>query len=240
MPVGALRTGAHARVDRPVTTQPAAPDRRARALGAAGWRYRDSLRARLVLLLGILGIVGCGVVIAIALGWRDPAARRVLYDVFPVYPGAEEIAADAYRINTSEGWPTRSRGLRVTFSLPDDAVADDVLGFYRAHIPAGWSEASDQTCREILERIQAPPPMTRSDGATVPPEPTDVASYGLLQRGSRLTVFVPGETGTPDGSVEGVSLTLQRQGDRKFIVLDEPEFACGPPQEDAAAEAFNQ
>lgn len=202
--------------------------------------YRDGLRGRIVLLLGILGIAGCGVVVAIALGWRDPAARRSLYDAFPVYPGAEEVAADAYRINAHEGWPTRDRGLRVTFSLPDDAVADDVLGFYRAHIPAGWSEASDQTCREIVERMPAPPPMTRSDGTTVPPEPTDVASYGLLRRESRLTVFVTGEQGSSDGSVDGVGFTLQRQGDRKFIVLDQPDFACGPPQEDVAAEAFDQ
>jgi hypothetical protein len=209
-------------------------------VGSAGWRYGDGLRARIVLLLGILGIAGCGVVVAIALGWRDPGARRALYDAFPVYPGAEEVAADAYRIKMAEGWPTRDRGLRVTFSLPDDAVAGDVLEFYRAHIPAGWSEASDQTCREILERMPAPPPMTRSDGTTVPPVPTDVASYGLLQRGSRLTVFVPGEGGSPDGSVDGVGFTLQRQGDRKFIVLDQPDFACGPPQQDAAAEAFDR
>lgn len=192
-----------------------------------------------MLLLGILGIAGCGVVVATALGWRDPAARRALYDAFPVYPGAEEVAADAYRI-THDGVPTRDRGLRVTFSLPDDAVADDVLGFYRAHIPAGWSEASDQTCREILERMPAPPPMTRSDGTAMPPEPTAAANYGLLQHGSRLTVFVPGEEGSPDGFVDGVGFTLQRQGDRKFIVLDQPDFACGPPQEDDAAEAFDR
>jgi hypothetical protein len=118
---------------------------------------RDGLHARLVLLLGILGIAGCGVVVATALGWRDSAARRALYDAFPVYPGAEELATDPYCI-THDGVPTRDRGLRVTLSLPDDAVADDVLGFYRGHIPAGWSEASDQTCREILERMPAPRP----------------------------------------------------------------------------------
>ena len=207
--------------------------------GSASWRYRDGLRGRIVLVLGVLGIAGFGVVVAIALGWRDPAARRSLYDAFPVYPGAEEVAADAYRINTQEGWPTRDRGLRVTFLLPDDAVAADVLGFYRAHIPAGWSEVSDQTCREMLKRMPSQPPMTRSDRTTVPPEPTDLASYGLLQRESRLTVFVPGAGGSPDGSVDGVGFALQRQGDRKFLVLDQPDFACGPPQEDAA-EAFDQ
>lgn len=156
-----------------------------------------------------------------------------------MYPGAEEVAADTYRI-THDGVPTRDRGLRVTFTLPDDAIADDVLEFYRGHIPAGWSEASDQTCREILERMPAPPPMTQSDGTTAPPEPTAAASYRLLQRGSRLTVFVPGEEGSPDGSVDGVGFTLQRQGDRKLIVLDHPDFACGPPQDDAAAEAFDR
>lgn len=208
--------------------------------GSASWRYREGLRARIVLLLGILVIAGCGVVVAIALGWQDPAARRSLYDAFPVYPGAEEVAADAYRINTPEGWPTRDRGLRVTFLLPKDAVAAEVLGFYRAHIPAGWNEASDLTCREILERMPAPPPMTRSDGTTVPPKLPDVAGYGLLQREIRLTVFVSGERSSPDGSVEGVGFTLERQGDWKFIVLDQPDFACGPPQEDAAAEAFDQ
>jgi hypothetical protein len=51
---------------------------------------------------------------------------------------------------------------------------------------------------------------------------------------------VPGEEGSPDGSVEGVGFTLQRQGDRKFIVLDQPDFACGPPQEDHAAEALDR
>ena len=232
------RPAGRARIDR--------NDRRDRRLRPAesgarvgGPHYRFVMRARTALPIGVAVVAACGVVVAVALGWRDPASRRALYDEFPVYPGAKEVDADAYRI-TDDGRPTRDRGLRVTYELPADVTAADVIGFYRAHIPAGWSEASDETCLAMLERMPPPPTISVLAGTAPPPEPLDTNGYGLIQRESRLTVFEPGEDGTPDGSIDGVGFSLSRRGDHKYVVLDAPDFACGPPQADIDATAFDR
>lgn len=196
------------------------------------------MRAR-VAVLGIAGIVVCAAIVAVAFGRRDPAGRRALYDEFPVFPGAQEVSADAYRI-TDDGWPTRDRGLRVTFELPHDVTADGVIGFYRDNIPAGWTEASDATCAAMLERMPPPPTLIMPTGTAPAAEPLDAHGYQLMQRESRLTVFTPGEDGTPDGSIDGVGIALLRRGDRKFVVFDQPDFACGPLQDDSEAAAFDQ
>lgn len=196
------------------------------------------MRAR-VPLIGVTAVtVVCAAVVAVAFGWRDPAARRALYDEFGVVPGAEEVSADAYRI-TDDGFPTRDRGLRVTYELPGDVAAAEVVGFYRDNIPPGWTEASDATCAAVLERMPPPPTLMVQTG-TAAGEPLDASGYELLQRQSRLTVFVPGESGTPDGSINGVGIALLRQGDRKFVVFDQPDFTCGSPQDDSEAAAFDQ
>ena len=198
----------------------------------------STMRAR-VALLGVAAVVVCGAMAAVAFGRRDPAARRALYDEFPVFPGADEVSADAYRI-TGDGRPTRDRGLRVTYELPADVTAAEVIGFYRHNIPAGWTEASDATCAAMLERMPPPPTITLRTGTAPPPEPLDAQGFELLQRQSRLTVFTAGEKGTPDGSIDGVGIALLRRGDRKFVVFDQPDFACGPPAVDSEAAAFDQ
>lgn len=173
-------------------------------------------------------------VIAVLLGWRDPAARRAMYDQFPVFPGAVEESARAYRID-GDTLPTRNRGLRVTYELPHDATAAEVIGFYRTNMPSGWTEASDETCAAVLD--EAPPlrPIDGDDGDDVAD-----AEIVLLHRESRLTVFAPGEDGAPDGSIEGVGFTLLRRGERKLLVLDSPDYECGPPQVDTEAAAFDR
>jgi hypothetical protein len=189
--------------------------------------------------IGLVAVSGSGVVAARALGFGDAGARRALYEQFPVYPRASEVSADAYRIE-SDGRPTGARGLLVTYELPGDASAADVIGFYRTNIPAGWNEVSDATCAALLERMPPPPTVTALDGTpiTLSVAP-DVGSYGVMSRESRLTVFAPGETGAPDGSIEGITFRLERRGASKYLVLDEPDFACGPPTADTAATAFD-
>lgn len=191
------------------------------------------------MLVGVAAVVVCGAVAAVALGWRDPAARQAMYDEFPLFPGAEEVGADAYRI-TDDGRPTRDRGLRVTYELPADVTAAEVIDFYRQNIPAGWTEASDATCAAMLERMPPPPTITLRTGKAPSPEPLDARDFELLQRQSRLTVFTPGEKGTPDGSIDGVGIALLRQGDRKFVVFDQPDFACGSQEVDSEAAAFDR
>lgn len=84
-----------------------------RVEGRVGCVTVSTMRAR-VALLGVAAVVVCGAMAAVAFGRRDPAARRALYDEFPVFPGADEVSADAYRI-TGDGRPTH--GPRVTGHL---------------------------------------------------------------------------------------------------------------------------
>jgi hypothetical protein len=190
--------------------------------------------------VGLVALSGCGIVAARALGFGDAGARRALYDEFPLFPGASEVSAEGYRIE-SDGRPTGDRGLRVAYELPGSTLAADVIGFYRASIPAEWTEVSDATCAALLERMPAPPRVTALDGTPITSsEAPDVSEYGVMSRESQLTVFTPGETGAPDGSVEGVTFRLERRGASKYVVLDEPDFACGPPAADPAAVAFDQ
>lgn len=174
-----------------------------------------------------------GAVIAVLLGWNDPAARRALYEQFPVYPGADEVSAEPYRVD-GDTWPTRNRGLRVTYGLPADVTAAEVIGFYRANMPPGWTEATDETCEVLIDPDQ-PPPSTDVDD-----DDLDSDEFVLLHRESRLTVFVPGEDGAPDGSVEGIGFTLRRVGAQRFVALDSADYECGPPQDDSAAAAFDR
>ena len=55
----------------------------------------------------------------------------------------------------------------------------------------------------------------------------------------RLTVFTPG--GFPiDDSFDGITFELQRIGDDKYLIADQPTFACGFDDEDRYAEEFDQ
>jgi hypothetical protein len=63
--------------------------------------------------------------------------------------------------------------------------------------------------------------------------------YELMQTESHLTVFAPGASPLDVGPVEGVTFALRRVGGTKYLIGDEPDFACGPPDLDRVAVEFD-
>ncbi|HWM18831.1 MAG TPA: hypothetical protein VNO51_04035 [Ilumatobacteraceae bacterium] len=164
----------------------------------------------------------------------DVEDRRASYGAFPLFPGAIERESERYEI-TSDGGGTGDYGLRVTYELPGEVTAAEVLGFYRSNIPDGWTSASDETCRRLREQIHEPPTATALGMAIE--QTAGAPDYGLMQVDSQLTVFAPDAT-PPDG--DGITFSLQRRGEAKYLVADEPTFACGSDEVDTAGDDFDR
>lgn len=172
------------------------------------------------------------------LWYQDLASRRSLYDDFPVFPGAS-VADEQVYTRSETRFPIGGRGLTVTYRLPDDVSATEVIAFYRAGAPPGWTEATDEACREMEElRAQTPPPATtsRQPSETPAAPPTTAGAGVLLARESRITFFVPGGDGV---TADGVTLTLTRRRDERYVVLDDTYLECGDAAPDLAAIAFD-
>lgn len=190
------------------------------------------------------GLIALAVVVIAIVGWiatrtinqvSDEQHRRSLYDHFEALPGTSEISADRYEI-TSDSGGTGDFGLRVTFKLPTDVTAADVINFYESQVPADWTTADDQLCAALRDR-QPPPPTNSAPTPVAEPEPT--SPYGLMLVRSRLTVFTPG--GSPiDEGFDGITFELQRIGDDKYLIADQPTFACGFDDEDRFADEFDR
>jgi len=165
----------------------------------------------------------------------DAADRRWVYDHFPVFPGASEADAERYEIMSDSGG-TGHFGLRVTYELPSDAVADDVIGYYRAQIPAGWMVADDQTCRSLIEWGATPPTMV---GAEITEPSAEKDDLVLMFTESHLSVFAPGGSPFDGGADSGVTFALHRVGEAKYLIADQPDFACGPSEPDRFALEFD-
>lgn len=165
----------------------------------------------------------------------DEHHRRSLYEQFEIFPGATEVDAERYEI-TSDSGGTGDFGLRVTFSLPDDATSAEVLQFYWSQVPTDWTSVSDQLCTALLDQMPAPPTAIDPLSAAVVEAPTDSA---VMLTNSRLTVFAPNGSPLDEGRVDGITFELRRVGDEKYLVADEPDFACGPVEQDRFAIEFD-
>ncbi|MGD9794086.1 MAG: hypothetical protein AB7V43_11445 [Acidimicrobiia bacterium] len=150
------------------------------------------------------------------------ADRREMYEAFPTYPGAVKASDDSYAIRDDNGG-TGDVGVRVVWRLPDDAVAADVMAFYRSAVPPKWTAATDATC-EALRGTVPEPVMTLPDGSPDTTVPATQQPSMLVGLNRELTVF----TDQHPGHIEGFTISLRRQGDARLAIFDEPTLACGP------------
>jgi hypothetical protein len=68
------------------------------------------------------------------------------------------------------------------------------------------------------------PPTNSAPSPVAEPEPN--SPYMLMLVKSRLTVFTPGGSPT-DVGFDGITFELQRIGNDKYLIADQPTFACG-------------
>jgi hypothetical protein len=144
------------------------------------------------------------------------------------------VGESTYEVQGDSG-PTGRFGRRVVYELPDDTSAAEVMSFLRSNMPEGWTEPDDATCVRLLESHAPPPAVPGGTAITMPEEVV------LLSRESQLTVYAPGEDGSggDDGSIDGFTFTLSRDGDQKLLTLDLVSMSCGVPQPDRQAEEFD-
>lgn len=147
---------------------------------------------------------------------HDVAARRSAYRAFPTYPGATKTGERAYEL-TADGVGTGDYGLTVTYRLPATAAAADVVGFFRRHIPAGWREATDETCAHLVS-LAPPPVATSAVGITAPPTTAFSGRYVLSDKDSELTVFAS----SPEGGASGVTFRVRGL----VLTLDAATYGC--------------
>ena len=173
------------------------------------------------------------VVALIAAGWvfgrpafdrrHDVAARRSAYRAFPVYPGATKMSERSFEL-TADGRGTGDYGLTITYRLPATASTEDVIAFFRRHIPLGWHEASDDTCGAVLSRLPPPPVATSAPGGTAPTTTALPGRFVLSGRDRELTVFAPGTDDSAGGVLHGVTFRVRGT----LLTLDDASFGCEP------------
>jgi hypothetical protein len=194
-------------------------------------------------------IVAVAVTVVAMLAWlaggRDYVARRQAlshlrprYEQVPPFPGSVKVG-ERVEEQMSDSGPTGEFAVTITYRLPASAKADDFIGHIRAHLPPSWSEATDETCRRTLASVPAPPVATLPDGTPGVQSTVDVRSLVLLAKATQLTAFLPGETGTPDGRVEGVSFALSREGSLRMLRVHEATYGCAERDDSPGSEPFD-
>lgn len=164
----------------------------------------------------------------------DTDRRQAIYDRFEPYPGADQVSSRRYE-QRGDGRPTGHYGLAVVYRLPNDATAASVLDHYRAQIPSGWREASDQTCLDVMGALPAPPKIAAGQ-PTMPGSST--AMFQLQFRGSELTILTD-RSDPRVGRVDGLTIALSRSGEGKYVTLDAPTLSCAGDGLDPVAAAFD-
>jgi hypothetical protein len=164
----------------------------------------------------------------------DVEDRRSIYEQFAGFPGAREVGSERYEIPDDSGG-TGEHSLRVTYQLPHDVSAAEVIGHYRSQIPDGWTAADDHMCEAAIGALPPPPTMIGSAST----EPSAGHQDKLMLTESQLTVFTPGGSPLDDGRVDGVTFTLRRVADTKYLIADLPAFACGPSEPNRDARDFD-
>lgn len=177
---------------------------------------------------------------AAAVGWflgrpalarrHDVAVRRSLYHSLPTFPGATKLGERSYELK-GDGVGTGDYGLTMTYRLATSATASQVIAFFRANLPMGWTEASDQTCAQMGARMPPPPvatvPPAPIDASTAPPTTAAPRPLVLMPQDGELTVFAPGKA--PDHEQRWTGLTLKvspTRGHAERLSLAEATFAC--------------
>lgn len=156
------------------------------------------------------------------------SARREIYGALPTFPGAEPAGERSSEVRM-DGRPTGEFELEVVYRLPDEVAASEVIDFYREHIPAGWTAATDATCATAA--WIHPPPLPAPNETAAPRTP-----LVLLQQESTLTLFVSSnDAWTP----EGLTIRLTRTAEGKFVTFAAPMISCGVPAPDPMAASFD-
>jgi hypothetical protein len=156
------------------------------------------------------------------------AHRRAIYGQVPTYPGATK-AREVVEEVRADGVPQGEYNLQLVYELPSSTTSSEVLAFLRSHLPSGWTTASTETCRR-REQLY-PPPMTAPGGAVITTQSTNPPLVIMNQRMS-LTAFVDGKDGLQGRDVEGVTFSLEREGNRKLLNVMVPVLSCGVPEAD--------
>ncbi len=182
-------------------------------------------------------------VAAAGLGWalgrpalarrHDVAARRSLYSSFPTFPGAVKAGERSFELK-GDGMGTGDYGLTVTYRLASSATATEVIEFFRANLPRGWTEASDQTCARLGAQMPPPPLATVPSGATgtnptssAPPTSATGGALVLMPTDGEMTVFAPNRA--PGEAQRWAGLTFRvepTRGQADRLSLTEATFAC--------------
>ena len=134
-------------------------------------------------------------------------------------------------------WGPGDYGLTVTYRLTTSATAAEVIEFFRANLPPGWTEASDQTCARLGAQMPAPPvatvPPGPIDAGTAPPTTGTRGPLVLMPQGGEVTVFAPDKAQDDHQRSTGVTFKVSpSRGRAERLSLNEATFAChrGDPQ----------
>lgn len=197
-------------------------------MGAKSMRTSATTRTGVVL----------AIVMALGLWWvlvhdhagdQDVAHQRAIFARFAVYPGATKIDEETFELK-ADGRGLGSYSVRIVYQLPPEARSSDVIGFYRAQMPAGWAEASDSTCTAAVPVLPAP-------SGAVQPSASDLGT--LMFRRSQLTIFTS-TTGTRvNGRYDGLTIELSNAAGTKTMAMDGVHFGCGTDTSDAPADRFD-
>jgi hypothetical protein len=176
----------------------------------------------------LLILVAAGLVFGQFLARRaDVAHWRALYGQVPIYPGARKARQVVEEVR-EDGVPQGEYSLRLVYELPSSATSSEVLAFLRSHLPSGWTTASTETCRQ--QAYQYPPPMTAPGGVAI--TTTTNPPLIIMKQRMELTAYVEGKDGLQGRDLDGVTFSLERDGNRKLLNLTAPILSCGVPEAD--------
>ena len=177
---------------------------------------------------------------AAAVGWflgrpalarrHDVAVRRSLYQSLPSFPGAVKLHERSFELK-GDGVGTGDYGLTVTYRLATSAAASEVIEFFRANLPTGWTEASDQTCARLGARMPPPPvatvPPGSIDASNAPPTTGAPRPLVLMPQDGELTLFAPDKAPDDEQRWTGVTIKVSpNRGQAERLSLTEAAFAC--------------
>ena len=164
---------------------------------------------------------------------HDVAVRRSLYRSFPTFPGAVKAGERSFELK-GDGVGTGDYGLTVTYRLATSAMVTEVIEFFRANLPTGWTEASDQTCARLGAQMPPPPLATVPSGAVgtgptsnAPPTSTSRGALVLMPTDGEMTVFAPHRAPGEAQRWTGVTFRVEpARGQADRLHLTEATFVC--------------
>lgn len=164
---------------------------------------------------------------------RDVTRVRALYQSLSSFPGATKVYERSYEIPGGDGGGSGHYWLAVTYRLPATATSQEVFSYLRRNLPFGWSEATDDTCRELAQRLPPPPQATPAPQPSAPATSSPAlrdAPVSLIRREGELTFFAPVGDGPRSSRFSGVTFHFFREAQDVLLRLDQPIFGCEPLQ----------